>query len=106
MLMTLCETGTRGPIAAAFGPSAKGGSDYARELTSSLTPDMLLLADRAFDGNELLAAITRQGAQFLGRCTSVRRPPVPAMLPDGSYLTLRAGCGPARFQDRCRTKLT
>ncbi|MFF8910692.1 transposase [Streptomyces olivaceoviridis] len=87
MLMTLCETGTRGLIAAAFGPAAKGESDYARELTGHLTPDMLLLADRAFDGNELLAAITRQGAQFLVRCTSARRPPVLALLPDGSYLT-------------------
>ncbi len=87
MLMTLCETGTRGLIAAVFGPAVKAESDYARELTSHLTPDMLLLADRAFDGNELLAAITRQGAQFLVRCTSTRRPPVLAVLPDGSYLT-------------------
>ncbi|WP_026085175.1 IS4 family transposase [Streptomyces viridosporus] len=87
MLMTLCETGTRALIAAAFGPAVKAESDYARELTGHLTPDMLLLADRAFDGNELLAAIARQGAQFLVRCTNTRRPPVLALLPDGSYLT-------------------
>ncbi|MDX3528958.1 hypothetical protein P1P75_21620 [Streptomyces sp. ID05-39B] len=29
---------------------------------------MLLLADRAFDGNERAPAITRQGTQFLVRC--------------------------------------
>ncbi|MGW5710082.1 transposase [Streptomyces olivaceus] len=91
MLMTLCETGTRGLIAAVFGPAAKAESDYARELTSHLTPDMLLLADRAFDGNKLLDDIARQGAQFLVRCTSARRPPVLAMLPDGSYLTRIGG---------------
>ncbi|MFH9829603.1 hypothetical protein [Streptomyces bobili] len=78
---------TRGLIAAAFGPAVKAESDRARELTCHLTPDMLLLADRAFDGNELLTAITRQGTQFLVRCTSTRRPPVLALLPDGSYLT-------------------
>lgn len=47
ILMTPCETGTRGLIAAAFGPAAKGGTYYAQQLTSNLTPDMLLLADRA-----------------------------------------------------------
>ncbi|WP_454321175.1 hypothetical protein [Streptomyces phaeoluteigriseus] len=56
-------------------------------MTRHLTPDMLLLADRAFDGNELLTVITRQGTQFLVRCTSTRRPPVLALPPDGSYLT-------------------
>jgi hypothetical protein len=48
---------------------------------------MLVLADRAFDSNKLLVDIAAQGAQFLIRATSVRRPPVLALLPDGSYLT-------------------
>ncbi|RZB13419.1 IS4 family transposase [Streptomyces sp. F001] len=87
MLMTLCETGTRGLIAAVFGPATKGETDYAHDLVGHLTSDMLLLADRAFDSNELLADIAAQGAQFLIRATSVRRPPVLALLPDGSYLT-------------------
>ncbi|MFD5575330.1 IS4 family transposase, partial [Streptomyces cadmiisoli] len=87
MLMTLCETGTRGLIAAVFGPASKGETDYAHDLVKHLTSDMLLLADRAFDSNKLLADIAAQGAQFLIRATSTRRPPVLALLPDGSYLT-------------------
>ncbi|MGW3078805.1 MULTISPECIES: IS4 family transposase [unclassified Kitasatospora] len=91
MLMTLCETGTRGLIAAVFGSASKGETDYAHDLVGHLTPDMLLLADRAFDSNELLANIAAQGAQLLIRATSVRRPPVLALLPDGSYLTRISG---------------
>ncbi|WP_322982942.1 IS4 family transposase [Streptomyces sp. S584] len=87
MLMTLCETGTRGLVAAVFGSASKGETDYAHDLISHLTSDMLLLADRAFDSNRLLADIAAQGAQFLIRATSTRRPPVLALLPDGSYLT-------------------
>ncbi|MFI6448926.1 transposase domain-containing protein [Kitasatospora sp. NPDC050543] len=91
MLMTLCETGTRGLIAAAFGPATKDETDYARDLVNHLTSDMLLQADRAFDSNELLADIAAHGAQSLIRATSVRRPPVLALLPDGSYLTRIGG---------------
>ncbi|WUC16426.1 transposase [Streptomyces sp. NBC_00564] len=89
--MILCETGTRGLIAAVFGPASKGETDYAHDLTGHLTPDMLLLTDRAFDSNELLADIAAQGTQFLIGATSTRRPPVLALLPDGSYLTRIGG---------------
>ncbi|WP_246040782.1 hypothetical protein [Streptomyces cadmiisoli] len=89
--MTLCETSTRGLITAAFGPALKGETDYAHDLVSHLTSDMLLLADGAFDSNKLLADVVAQGAQLLIRATSTRRPPVLALLPDGSYLT-RIGC--------------
>jgi hypothetical protein len=91
MLMTLCETGTRGLIAAAFGPVAKGETYYAQQLAPDLTPDMLLLADRAFHTNDLLTQVACRGAQFLVRCTSRRHPPVLTLLPDGSYLTRVAG---------------
>jgi hypothetical protein len=43
------------------------------------------------DGNDLLEAIVATGAQVLARCKSSRRPPVLALLPDGSYLTRIAG---------------
>ncbi|MEV2231701.1 transposase domain-containing protein [Streptomyces phaeochromogenes] len=86
-LLTLCETGTRGLIAAVFGAASKSETDYAHDLIGHLTPDTLLLADRAFDSNELLADIAGQGTQFLIRATSTRRPPVLALLSDGSYLT-------------------
>ncbi|WP_037870526.1 IS4 family transposase [Streptomyces sp. NRRL S-813] len=91
MLMALCETGTRGLIGAVFGPAAEGELAYARRLVSRLTPDMLLLADRAFDRNDLLSEVAAMDAQFLVRCTSARRLPVLALLPDGSYLTRVAG---------------
>ncbi|MFE0376806.1 hypothetical protein ACFW1M_14750 [Streptomyces inhibens] len=48
-------------IRAAFGPATKGETDYAHDLVGHLTSDILLLADRAFDSNELLADIAAQG---------------------------------------------
>lgn len=87
MLMTLCETGTRGLITAAFGPTAAGELAYAHRLVPRLGDDMLLLGDRAFDSNGLLEEVAAQGAQFLVRCKSSRRFPVLTLLPDGSYLT-------------------
>jgi hypothetical protein len=91
MLMTLCETGTRGLLGAAFGPAAAGERAYALQLVHLLTRDMLLLTDRGFDGNDLLESIVATGAQVLARCKASRRPPVLAVLPDGSYLTRIAG---------------
>src|SRR5262249_53849915 len=47
-LMTLVETGTRALLGATFGPPATGETDYARRLLSTLSSEMLLLADRGF----------------------------------------------------------
>ncbi|MEU0835114.1 hypothetical protein [Streptomyces sp. NPDC005969] len=80
--MTLCETGTRVLIGAVFGPVTKGETDDAHDLVGHPTSDMLLLANPAFDSNELLADIAAEGAPFLIRATSVRHPPVLALLPD------------------------
>jgi hypothetical protein len=91
MLMTLVETGTRGLLGAAFGPSAAGERAYAMRLVHLLGKDVLLLTDRGFDGNDLLEAVVATGAQVLARCKSTRRPPVLARLSDGSYLTQIAG---------------
>ncbi|MBT2545484.1 hypothetical protein J7E99_33535 [Streptomyces sp. ISL-44] len=52
---------------------------------------MLLLADRGFDSNYFLEAVAATGSQFLTPCRSYRRPPVLAVLSDGSYLTQIAG---------------
>ena len=89
MLMTLVETGTRGLLGAVFGPvTADGGEPgYASRLLHLLTKDMLLLADRGFDGNDFLQAVAATKAQFLIRIDAARRPPILALLPDGSYLT-------------------
>jgi hypothetical protein len=88
-LMTLVETGTRGLLGAVFGPvTADGGEPgYARRLLHLLTPDMLLLADRGFDTNDFCEAVAATKAQFLIRIDAARRPPILAVLPDGSYLT-------------------
>jgi hypothetical protein len=91
MLMTLAETGTRGLLGAAFGPSTVGERDYAMRPLHLLGKDMLLLTDRGFDGNDLLEAMVGTGAQVLARCKASRRPPVLARLGNGSYLTRIAG---------------
>lgn len=66
---------------------------------------MLLLADRAFDGGEFLAAVRTTGAQFLVRMRAGRRLPRLAVLPDGSILT-RLGRLDVRFvQTQVTTRL-
>jgi hypothetical protein len=86
-LTVLCETGTRGLLGAVFGPSENGETVQATQLLPKLTPQMLLLADRAFDGDDFLRAVAGTGSQFLVRLCAHRRPAVLAVLPDGSYLT-------------------
>jgi hypothetical protein len=90
-LMTLVETGTRALIGAVFGPPATGERDYARRLLHLLTPGMLVLADRGFDGTGFLAEIAAAGAQFLVRLTATRSLPVLARLPDGTFLSRIGG---------------
>lgn len=94
MLMALVETGTRGLLGAVFGPSSGGGTGetaYATRLLPLLAADMLLLADRGFDANDFLTAANGTGAKLLVRAKSTRRPPVLAILPDGSFLSRIAG---------------
>jgi hypothetical protein len=88
-LMTLVETGTRALLGAVFGPTAEGETSYARRLLHLLTPDMLVLWDKGFDGNnDFLAAVTDTGAQVLGRLRSNRLTPIHLRLADGSYLSV------------------
>ncbi|MET7855575.1 IS4 family transposase, partial [Streptomyces avermitilis] len=86
-LMVLCETGTRGLLGAVFGPTRNGEMFYAGRLMPLLSPRMLVLADRAFDANDFLDAVSKTGAMFLIRLNPRRRPAVLAVLSDGSYLT-------------------
>lgn len=90
-LMALVETGTRGLLGAVFGPTSTGETTYAQQLVGLLDEGMLVLADRGFDGNAFLQAVAGAKAQFLVRAKSTRRPPVLAVLPDGSWLTRIAG---------------
>ncbi|MEZ0096250.1 IS4 family transposase [Streptacidiphilus sp. EB129] len=86
-LTVLCETGTRGLLAAAFGPCAVGELASATTLLPALTPQMLLLADRGFDSDAFFSAVSATGAQYLIRLRSSRRPLIEKVLHDGSYLT-------------------
>lgn len=106
MLMALVETGTRGLLGVRFGAiTATGEIGYATSLLPLLGPEMLLLADRGFDGNEFLTAVAATDAQFLVRVDAGRRPPVLAPLPDGSYLT-RFGDLPVRIIEATITVTT
>ncbi|MEV8569608.1 hypothetical protein AB0436_29205 [Streptomyces sp. NPDC051322] len=59
-----------------FGPTAEGETSYVSRLLHLLRPDMLVLWDKGFDGNDFLASVTAPRAQFLGRLRSNRRTPV------------------------------
>lgn len=90
-LMTLVETGTRALIGAAFGSTATGELDWARQLLRLLDKSMLVLMDRGFDAGDFLAQVAGTGAQFLVRLNATRRPPVIGRLPDGSVLSVIGG---------------
>ena len=90
-LMTLCETGTRALIGAAFGTPAGGEAAWARKLLHLLDDTMLVLMDRGFDAGTFLARVAATHAQFLVRLTATRRPPVLRHLPDGSVLSVIGG---------------
>ncbi len=90
-LMTLCETGTRALIGAAFGTPADGEITWARRLLHLLDESMLVLMDRGFDAGEFLRQLSATKAQFLARVKCGRRLPVLRHLPDGSFLSLIGG---------------
>ncbi len=87
-VMALAETGTRALLGAAIGcASDRDESHLARRLLHLLGPGMLVLVDRAFDGNAFLSDVHATGAMILARAKSTRNPRVLAHLPDGSWLS-------------------
>ncbi|WP_405883222.1 IS4 family transposase [Streptomyces sp. NBC_01384] len=90
-LTALCETGTRGLLAAVFGSCSVGELASATALLGHLNPRMLLLADRGFDADTFLSSVSDTGAQYLVRLRSSRRPLIETVLSDGSYLTHLGG---------------
>jgi hypothetical protein len=89
-LLALAETGTRALLGAVTGTVSDDECALARGLLHLLGPGMLVLADRAYDAADFLAAVAATGAQLLARVRTSRRLPVLAVLDDGSYLS-RAG---------------
>ena len=91
-LVALAETGTRGLLGAALGSAAdRDEATVARRLLHLLGPGMLILLDRAFDGNAFLREVTATGALLVARARSTRHPVVLGHLPDGSYLSCLGG---------------
>jgi hypothetical protein len=89
--MVLAETGTRALLGAAFGSTATGELDWARQLLHLLDKTMLVLMDRGFDAGDFLADVAGTGAQFLVRLNASRKPPVLRCLPDGSFTSVIGG---------------
>jgi hypothetical protein len=86
-LLALVACGSRHIIDAVFGPAGTGETGYAPRLTRSLSPGMLVLADRNFAAAALLKDFAATGADLLIRCKSGRRLPMRGRYDDGSHLS-------------------
>ena len=87
-LVALLACGTRTLIDAVFGPTTAGETTYTPRLLRSLHTGMILLGDRNFGAQDLLAQIAATGADLLVRLKNGRKIPVLARYRDGSYLSI------------------
>lgn len=90
-VMTIVACGTRTIIDAVFGPTSVGETTYTPELFGSLRRGMVLLADRNFAAQDLIAGIAETGADLLIRCKNTRKLVPVAQCPDRSFLTVIGG---------------
>lgn len=86
-LLALVACGTRTIIDATFGSTGIGETTYTRDLLRSLHRGMIVLADRNFAAQDLIAEIAATGADLLIRVKNGRRLPVCRRLPGGSYVS-------------------
>ncbi|MFI5960524.1 IS4 family transposase, partial [Cryptosporangium sp. NPDC051539] len=89
-MVGVVECGTHAVFAAATGPLRTGEQNLARQILGSpdtLTPEMLLLADRGFFGVDLWKTAAATGVDLLWRVRKDIVLPVMEQLPDGSYLS-------------------
>lgn len=86
-LLALVACGTRTIIDARFGATGTGETSYAADLARSLHRGMIVLADRNFAAQNLIATIAGTGAEVLIRAKNGRRLPVCRRLPGGSYVS-------------------
>src|SRR5215472_2841928 len=104
-LVTLAGCGSRGIADAAFGPRLRRSEqDLARKIArrGRLGPGMLAVADRAFGGYPVTAALTAAGADVLIRVKSSQWLPPLEVLPDGSYRSVLAEPSAGRRAARAR----
>jgi hypothetical protein len=86
-LVALLACGTRTVIDAVFGTTATGETTYTPRLLASLHAGMILLGDRNFGAQDLLAQIAATQADLLVRLKNGRKIPVLDRYRDGSYLS-------------------
>jgi len=86
-LAALVEVGTHAVLAMAFDACAVGERTLAERLLPSLTPEMLVLEDRGFVGDDWLRRVRATGAHVLCRLRSNMHFPVQRRLADGSFLS-------------------
>lgn len=87
-VVAIAECATHAMFAAALGPYAgadNGEVSLAKTLTSSLSPGMLVLADRGFCSHPLFSQMAASGAELCWRAKSNAVLPVLSRHPDGSY---------------------
>ncbi len=99
-LVALAECGTHAMFAAAMGLCSTGEATLARELTASLAPGMLVLADRGFTGHPLFSAFAATGADLCWRAKANAVLPVLERHADGSFLSELVASGDKRSRAR------
>jgi hypothetical protein len=85
-VVTLIECGTRALLDAELGHYDQGENTLAARVVRSITPGMLLLADRGFPSKRLWTLFTDAGADLVWRAKQPIATRVVKHLPDGSYL--------------------
>ena len=100
----LVECVTHAILGANLGPYRAPEWDVCKPLLRALTPGMLCMADRGFNGYEHWREARATGAQLLWRCSEGRLLPrlQDQDLPDGSYLSTIAPTGVGRAQAKAQ----
>jgi len=83
----LVECTTHAILGANIGAYRTSEWEVCKPLLSRLSPGMLCMADRGFNGFEYWRDAVATGAQLLWRCSSNRKLPVHKELDDGSFLS-------------------
>jgi len=84
-IVAIGEAGTHAVIAAEMGSYATAEGRLAKKVVSSLTPEMLCLADRGFTAHPLFSEAAATGAALLWRAKPNAILPVLERHPDGSF---------------------